>query len=121
MTVLSRHSNGNCEKRGCFEGDEVASILAKIVVWSPFDHKELVWNGLSEFKKQAIRESGMQGNINYWWRGRQSSMAVDDDAGGSKARKAVDDAGDPVDAGSQAAGSSTSGGALNAVAFTFTH
>jgi len=87
----------------------VASILAKIVVWSPFDNKELVWNGLSEFKKQAIRESGTQGNINYWWRKAD------------KARKAVDEAGDPVDASSKAAGSSKSGGALNAIAFTFTH
>ncbi len=87
----------------------MASILAKIVVWSPFDNKELVWNGLSEFKKQAIRESGMQGNINYWWRKAD------------KARKAVDEAGDPVDASSKAAGSSKSGGALNAIAFTFTH
>ena len=83
--------------------------MAKIVVWSPFDHKELVWNGLSEFKKQAIRESATQGNHNYWWRKAD------------KARKAVDEAGDPVDASSKAAGSSKSGGALNAIAFTFTH
>ena len=83
--------------------------MAKIVVWSPFDNKELVWNGLSEFKKQAIRESGTEGNINYWWRKAD------------KARKAVDEAGDPVDASSKAAGSSKSGGALNAIAFTFTH
>ncbi len=83
--------------------------MAKIVVWSPFDHKELVWNGLSEFKKQAIRESATQGNHNYRWRKAD------------KARKAVDEVGDPVDASAKAAGSSKSGGALNAIAFTFTH
>ena len=109
MKILCRHSNGNCSSRGCFEGDEVASILAKIVVWSPFDNKQLVWNSLSEFKKKAIHESGMQGNINYLCRKAD------------KAREAVDEAGDPVDASSKAAGSSKSGGALNAIAFTFTH
>ena len=104
MEFIKRHSNKNCCGRGIFEEDEENEVLATLGVWSPFDTKDLVWKDQSEERKEAILESSRQGNLNYYQRSgqqKQEDLSDEDQAG--------------------AAGSSKCGGALNAIAFTFTH